>query len=123
MSRESELQAEIDAKTKDFEKIKNEKEAAEEKMRIHVQNLDLVDKIDYIQKTIKMTGEDYFKKNGWSFIIGKNEKNDDTYVQFKNEWLITFPNDPELFNKVFDALFETLEKKKNALKEDKDIQW
>lgn len=117
MSRESELQAEIDAKTKDFEKIRNEKEAAEEKMRIHIQNLDLADKIEYVQNALKSTGTDYIKKVGYSFVFGKTEKEAESFIQFRNEWVIRFPDDPELFDELIDKIYDILEKKKNKLKE------
>ena len=53
MSRESDLIKEINDKTKEFERIKREKEKAEEDLYRYSTNLSLVEKIEYIQKVIK----------------------------------------------------------------------
>lgn len=118
MSRESELQAEIDSKTKNYERIKTEKEEAEAKMRKHIQNVDLADKIDYVQKCLKSTGTEHLKETGWAFIIGKIGNGGGSFIQFKNEWNIGFPNDPNLFDEVIERIYNILENKKQKLKED-----
>ncbi|MBQ9014430.1 MAG: hypothetical protein IJ094_12930 [Bacilli bacterium] len=117
MSRESELQAEIDAKTKEFERIRNEKEKAEEEMRIHVQNTDLASKIEYIQYTLKSIDDDYFKENGWSFSFGRIGYTDKSFIQFKNDWNIEIPDSPELFADLVKVIIDILEKKKISLRE------
>lgn len=115
MSRYSELEKEIQSKTKDFEKVREEKEKAEREMKEYTLNLDLASKIEYVQTCLKNTKKDYLKEFGWSFVFGKY-KNDESYIQFKDEWIIGFPNDPDLFDELIEVIYKILEKKKEKLK-------
>lgn len=117
MSRESDLEKEVQMKTKEYEKIRNEKLKAEKALAIHTKNMVIANNIKYTLKCLDAISTYEERKSPWTITIGAGSKDGVSYIKFTNGGIVSIPT-ANMWKELIPHIKDILEKEKIKYEEE-----